>query len=279
MKTRIYAELRQSIRCISLSVEVQDRAQLKDVEVSGSGEEVVVRFKDGTGSVMKLPAKGQRGPLAIPVGTGGTLQFRIPLDDAKVVDLSPTAVEVNAPWCVKDLEACKQDVAIHCRNCQADIVSSGAVEEWRALPSSGWAEMMDIWHCHKPTEEDTAKAEKEGQTMKKKYGSGFIEKPGIGLVGLTEIMVHESNCSNIEIKVSPFLLDVHLPALEPGRKKEECDSMAFSPIQLPDIELCCSTSEPLHICAAGSETEAQKEHFGGLHSGYAHRGSLEPRLA
>ncbi|KAK2812034.1 hypothetical protein FQN50_001743 [Emmonsiellopsis sp. PD_5] len=57
--------------------------------------------------------------------------------------------DVQVPWTAKDMCA---ETRVRCRQCKNVLFSPGEQREivWKDLPSVDWAEMMDLWHCHKP---------------------------------------------------------------------------------------------------------------------------------
>lgn len=92
----------------------------------------------------------------------GELAFRLPLD--------PIAQSVSRgidhlgdydyiPWTAKQMSPCAR---VRCRACGSTLLGpepgDGSGNErqcgdsliWKDLPSADWAEMMELWHCHKP---------------------------------------------------------------------------------------------------------------------------------
>lgn len=97
------------------------------------------------------------------------------------------------PWAANDLDG---EVLVTCKACETTVIDRGSIKDWRDLPSEGWAEMMDLWHCHKPDEHEHGNAGHE-----KGYASNskLLARPGVGLVDTLGFLVSEENCSNIKV--------------------------------------------------------------------------------
>ncbi|KAF1346958.1 HECT-like ubiquitin-conjugating enzyme-binding-domain-containing protein [Delphinella strobiligena] len=91
-------------------------------------------------------------------------------------------------------------VEVRCRSCNGVIVSSGSIDSWKDLPSEGWAEMMDLWHCHKPDEHHVSGHEHE-LTSGKGYaaGSKLVAKKGTGFVDAMSLLLKEEDCIGVDV--------------------------------------------------------------------------------
>jgi len=76
---------------------------------------------------------------------------------------------------------------------------------WKDLPSENWAEMMDFWHCHKPTEHEShaGHSDEETATANKGYAanSKFTAQNKVGFVDLTTFLLDAKDCNNIRVSL------------------------------------------------------------------------------
>lgn len=96
----------------------------------------------------------------------------------------------SVPWSAPQLTA---DTIISCRECGEVAVPQG-VREWRDLPREGWAELMEVWYCHKPVNhhETTGNEDAEG---KRGYGANHVLEvnAGSGFVDSTSFLLHAND--------------------------------------------------------------------------------------
>lgn len=136
--------------------------------------------------------------------------------------------DVIVPWTASALDL---ETELRCRKCST-IVSTGKVKVWKDLPSEAWAEMMDLWHCHKPAEPEHSHDE---APAKKGYaaGSKLVARTGTGFVDVMSFLLAEADCSGIEVSNFP-----HIHSRTYGSKEgvlcglEPCP-MGAAPIQRP----------------------------------------------
>lgn len=79
-------------------------------------------------------------------------------------------------------------------HCDATLLPDGKISDFRDLPSESWAEMMDLWHCHKPNEPEGD----EISISSKGYGatSKLQARPGRAFVDKLSILVSEEDCTS-----------------------------------------------------------------------------------
>lgn len=108
--------------------------------------------------------------------------------------------EFESPWSASMLD---DQTALECaaytpthERCSTSIVMQGRVADWRDLPSTGWAEMMDLWHCHKPHEHEAP-----SNVNGKGYAAGNtrLARPGIGFVDPLRFLVDKEDCQGIKV--------------------------------------------------------------------------------
>jgi ubiquitin-protein ligase E3 D len=95
---------------------------------------------------------------------------------------------------------------VACRECDEPIVSPTTIKAFKDLPSENWAEMMEFWHCHKPTNAhrgganaaaDAHNKASEHQLASRGYGanSTISAQNGVGFVDLLTILFSQTDCN------------------------------------------------------------------------------------
>ncbi|KAK1964305.1 hypothetical protein LY78DRAFT_158818 [Colletotrichum sublineola] len=208
----IYAELLANIRQLSVAVSLPSPAGSHTQGLVTPDGATLQLQHAGTQTSFKLPGRVQtRGStLPTPPPASRAISWRLPLEvDASA--LSPMTTTARSPhdepvpWTALDLAP---GSAVVCRACTAPLVPPGRAREWKDLPSENWAEMMDFWHCHKPTDHERhehGRGEQDHLATRRGYGanSSIAAQPGIGMVDLTSFLFSESDCTGLEFSSSP----------------------------------------------------------------------------
>ncbi|KAF7960156.1 hypothetical protein EAE96_001755 [Botrytis aclada] len=196
IKSLIYAELLSNIRQISILafLDTPSDASTK-AELLADGISLKLNHAEQDIRLL-LPSKVVlNSPLReFPLGSL-ELSWRLPLaEDYQRADVD-TAQTIEAPWSAKDMVIGEQ--FFECRRCSTTIVEADRIKEWRDLPSEGWAEMMDFWHCHKPSDHADHSHENENLASTKGYGANakFNAQPGIGLMDHSTFLLAETDCA------------------------------------------------------------------------------------
>lgn len=104
----------------------------------------------------------------------------------------------SVPWTSTSLG---DAVELRCLACKGILVHGGCVKVWKDLPSEGWAEMMDLWHCHKPNEpEDGDLGHLKGSSKGYAAGSKLLARPGIGLVDTLTFLLDRGDCTGVKVR-------------------------------------------------------------------------------
>ncbi|KAK2006693.1 hypothetical protein LZ32DRAFT_611035 [Colletotrichum eremochloae] len=208
----IYAELLANIRQLSVAVSLPSPAGSHTQGLVTPDGATLQLQHAGTQTSFKLPGRVQtRGStLPTPPPASRAISWRLPLEvDASA--LSPMTTTARSPhdepvpWTALDLAP---GSAVVCRACTAPLVPPGRAREWKDLPSENWAEMMDFWHCHKPTDHERhehGRGEQDHLATRRGYGanSSIAAQPGVGMVDLTSFLFSESDCTGLEFSSSP----------------------------------------------------------------------------
>jgi ubiquitin-protein ligase E3 D len=199
---QIYAELLLNIRTISLTITLQSLSTYATTAVlSANGSSVTVSH-DGHSATIRLPTQMQGGgsaALDIPAAPAKELTLRLQLEEKApgLLRLDGLDGDEGVPWMAGEMEEGVESV--RCRSCEAVVVDvHSRVREWRNMPSENWADMMDLWHCHKP--HDTAPVGDETSSKGYSAARSRLAEEGIGYVSPSYFLFHESCLTNVGVQ-------------------------------------------------------------------------------
>jgi hypothetical protein len=200
MPLHIYAEHLINIRTLTIQSTLPSPSNRTTAcKLSADGDALTLTHQGETASIalpVTVPAHTSAG-ISIPAVPTKELSFRVRIGYSDTLQDRQSS-ETVIPWTAVSLS---HNVELCCKNCRAVILPQGKIQTWKDLPSEGWAEMMEFWHCHKPNEPHTH----EQQTDKKGYSadSKLAITPSVGLVNATSFILAAADCNNI--KVGEFL--------------------------------------------------------------------------
>ncbi|KAF2152963.1 hypothetical protein K461DRAFT_131736 [Myriangium duriaei CBS 260.36] len=105
------------------------------------------------------------------------------------------------PWSAQNLGI---NLSIHCcgsngfdKNCSGLVLPEARISDIKDLPSETWAEMMDLWHCHKPDEpgENGTSLTTKGYSATSK----LTARSGTVFVDTLSFLVSEQDCTNVRV--------------------------------------------------------------------------------
>lgn len=195
----LYAELLLNIKSLAVFVTLphQAIAGQYEAEISNSSQFTLIEksFNNRVASLsLPHPHVGQN--LLVPAVNGSQLTFRLsPKTDHTLAKLQ-TDTENYEPWSAPDLEELQPHIG--CGDCKRSLVNKDALRSYYALPSEGWAEMMDFWHCHKPNHpaNDDSSAQQKGYAA----DNSTQARAGRCAVGMTYLLLHEEDCRSVEVR-------------------------------------------------------------------------------
>lgn len=192
----LYAELLSNIRQVSVAAALPSSSDADTAANISSDGQLFILTHDGRSETLRLPAQvSLRGRLPIPKLGGRDLSWRLPLHPSAYPPRPPSSDDSQPPWSAADL---MPGSAVTCRRCGQEIVRDGVVQTWKDLPSENWAEMMELWHCHKPTNLNASSHE---HLATRGYGanSAIGAQDGVGLVDLMLLLFSENNCVSLKV--------------------------------------------------------------------------------
>lgn len=91
-----------------------------------------------------------------------------------------------------------------CAICKC-LLLDGTRLSWRHMPSENWAEMMDSWHCHRGVSDEHHNEHHDQYALPDHIVSAaerIRARPGIGLIGLSYLLVHAADAPDILVSSS-----------------------------------------------------------------------------
>lgn len=214
----VYTEHLQNIGTLSVQITLstpsnsQTRATLHEdgrvVSVSHGGRETSLRLP------VQVPIHCGDLSLQVPTTSSTQIDFRLKL---RASENGPDEIHGyrsssdEVPWSASELDS---ETAIHCKECRQTFVPHERISQWKNLPSEGWAEMMEFWHCHKPHEHDSS----DGGKLTAE--SRLALNVGIGMVAPMELLVSSADCAGIKVRspCSPHAVQGLKEPASPSRK-------------------------------------------------------------
>jgi ubiquitin-protein ligase E3 D len=204
---QIYAELHLNIRTISLIITLQTASSHSTTAtLSADGHSISVTH-DGHHASIRLPTQMQGGgsaALDLPAAPAKELMLRLLLQEKSPGLLRVEGLEGDGevPWMAREIMDGGKDIRVRCRRCEAVVLDAAEkIREWKDLPNENWAEMMDLWHCHKPHDDD--QTHDDGSAAKGYSATRSLQvEQGVGFISPSYFIVAAADCSNINEKVS-----------------------------------------------------------------------------
>lgn len=206
----IHAELLLNIRQITIQASLPtNRNATTSVDLS-SRRECLSVFHDGEVAEISLPATVRAGyVIRIDPGSSRDISLRLPVAEGAIDRSYHGKAHLASPpiWSASSMTP---NTRISCRNCHVSLLKD-PVRVWKDLPSEHWAEMMDLWHCHKPDTDDTSTHHLNG--LHKGYGaaSALESNAGAGLLDAMHVLLsHEDVNIAIDSQSSDTVVSVYL---------------------------------------------------------------------
>lgn len=221
MTIHLYIEHLLNIRTLSIQASLPTSStQTTRATISADKSILTLTHDDETASI-KIPLnlspnKESKISLDIPPVPQKELSFRVQLEEKEGSELANGLEREDGtvtPWTAEQLTT---DTQICCKACGSIIVERGIITQWKDLPSEGWAEMMDFWHCHKPDHPDGPHAHGTDGELKKGYAAGnkLALECGVGMVDALHFVFIAEDCINLTVGApSLFHCPSSLPAL------------------------------------------------------------------
>jgi hypothetical protein len=200
---QIYAELLLHIGTVSLIITLHSLSNEATTATLSADRDSLTVVHDGYSASIKLPTRIQgesAASLDLPATSAKELTLRLVIEEDSASSASLIRNEDmlftngSIPWMASEMSGLSGDLA--CRNCKQTLVRGGVINAWKDLPSDNWAEMMDLWHCHKPKEDQKKES---GNTKGYSASRSLIVQSGIGFVSSSYFLVAPDNCTNWKV--------------------------------------------------------------------------------
>ncbi|TKA71632.1 hypothetical protein B0A55_07567 [Friedmanniomyces simplex] len=205
----LYAEHLQNIRTLSIQASLATTSNQETKATLCAKRDFLTLEHEGEKATIRLPVSlGSHSDvtLIIPAPPTKDLTFRLNIEErpdaAGALSNGVPSSEIILPWIASDFTP---ETAVSCATCQTDLVRRGQVQQWKDLPSEGWAEMMDFWHCHKPDEPHGHSNEADNVGRGFAASSKLVARPGIGLVGPMDFLLAAGDCPELELQSASVL--------------------------------------------------------------------------
>lgn len=195
----LYAELLLNIRQVTIFAILPSSCnETTHIELDSNHKSLRLQHEDD-GASIELPCPVvDDANVKVPTIPTKELSFRLAVSgSSKLPGRTTPSSDNTVPW---PASALTSETQLACGSCGNLLVTD--VKVWKDLPSGGWADMMDFWHCHKPTIEDMANGS-AGST--KGYAASNVLGPttGVGLVDISCFHLAESDCTGIMVCIYP----------------------------------------------------------------------------
>jgi ubiquitin-protein ligase E3 D len=193
----LYAEHLQNIRTLSIQASLATASNKETKAKIFADDNLLTLSHEGQTASIRLPVSiDEHGDatLTLPAAPSRDLTFRLNIEkgpgDDSTLGIGGVERGNEVPWMAIDLTS---ETEVRCARCRTIIVHRGAVKQWKDLPSEGWAEMMEFWHCHKPEDGHSHDSGNAGRGFA--ANSKLAIASDIGLVGPTDFLLHPSDCA------------------------------------------------------------------------------------
>jgi ubiquitin-protein ligase E3 D len=209
----LHAEILPNIRQANLYASLNSpRNEHTRIEIGSDKKTVTVSHKEHSASVYLSTEINGLTQLDDPTGSDRELSARLAL--AHTVDLSSQSeisIGNGAPWSAKDLGPTAR---IRCRSCSVEVLLPNVRLQYKDLPSEHWAEMMELWHCHRPHDHTPQDTHETADCAANSKGYGSLTKLTASAdtvyVDISTFLLAESSCTNIQVGSLQFLSTVWL---------------------------------------------------------------------
>lgn len=203
---KYFAEALPKLGVVNLQVQLDDESN-KSISLSTTaGNRECLLLRDNAVSNLLLPlvsSKTERPTLQINQQILSARISTTPVNaNEDPVSLLP-AEEIQKHWV--------DGTKLSCKSCHIEICSQPALR-WKDLPSESWLEFADYWLCHSGCTNSHSHSHPRPMHQQENpvFSQSIGAKPGLGLVGLTFLVLHQEDLSNIRIKVRLIILPLDL---------------------------------------------------------------------
>lgn len=195
----LYAELLIHIRQLTLHASLHtEKNEGTKILLSSDKKFVTALHEDEVASIYLPTQISGTANLTFPTKRQTELSTKLQIEDLHhLQEAIEAAAGVQVPWPATDLH---KETSISCKACGQAIIDPGRVSDWKDLPSENWAELMDLWFCHKPHEnrqDNVEAAASKGFSATSTLGV----VSGMGLVDVLSFLLHPDDCHDLQVSL------------------------------------------------------------------------------
>lgn len=229
----LYAEHLLNIRTLSIQASLSTVSSRETKATLSADGNILTLLHDGERASITLPVTlpgdHSDATLTIPAAPTKDLSFRLQVQEKQgstgLLSNGQADDGVIDPWTAGSLTPTTE---VNCAKCNTTFIPRGRIQQWKDLPSEGWAEMMDFWHCHKPDVPHDHDQDNTAGHNKAYSASGKLAiESGVGLVGALDFVFAAEDMQNVEVRsclisrnISPLLRPCSPLRTTRGRSKE-----------------------------------------------------------
>ncbi|KPI45120.1 uncharacterized protein AB675_2584 [Cyphellophora attinorum] len=195
----VYAELLLHIRQLTLYASLsEDKHKGTQIFISSDKKVITAVYGDERASIyLPTQIKGTAN-VTFPLGKRTEFSTKLQIDDQNELQHAiETSSEIQVPCTATSLQP---GVQLRCKACSAIVVEEGVIVQWKDLPSENWAELMDLWFCHKPHEHDHDHDDTKAAAASKGFAdqSKILNERGTGMVDSLSFLIHGDDSKAIQ---------------------------------------------------------------------------------
>jgi ubiquitin-protein ligase E3 D len=219
-KIVLYAETLTHIKQLTLHATLQTEKNEHTKVLVSSDKKIITVLHEGESSAIYLPTQiSGTAYVTFPYDRRTEISTRLQIEDSEqLYEPKEESGLVEVPWSAGSMS---EQTSITCSQCDATILSTGQTSDWRDMPSESWADLMDLWYCHKPHDNNIQDNDHAAQVRGFSAKSKLVAGPGLCLIDTVSFLLDRHDCANIEVS-PPFCLSherrKHFPNLA-SRKK------------------------------------------------------------
>lgn len=198
----VFAEVLSNIRQANLFISLSSN-KINDtrIEISTNRKKVTVLHHAESANVC-LPQPISKGAkVEIPTDTQNDFSLRLELAESESSDPSCQRATLGeeGPWSAQDMSSL---AGMRCRECLTQLLHVDCPLVYKDLPSDQWADMMDLWHCHRPVDhQNVASDDATKAAGSKGYGASnqLVANVGAVFISHTAFLLAPQDCQNVQV--------------------------------------------------------------------------------
>lgn len=147
-----FAEYLPRLKTTSIQVELS-RNQIENVEINN--DSILINSSIEIKFPCSINSKEVTYTITPSTPSSSSIRIRNKNIEFLANDNVETFLQDQYQWNIGNLQKYQQQQrSFRCINCNCNIIEVDKVRRFLPMPSELWYEMLDFWHCHKPTAED-----------------------------------------------------------------------------------------------------------------------------